>query len=68
MCDKGYFWKQQEVATWSCKSGKYTGRITCSSVVICDEIIDAVAKSYGDATKRLQQKLLQQKLFQQNAL
>ena len=39
ICEKDYTWNP---ATFSCKNGKYLASIIDSSVITCDEIIDAV--------------------------
>ena len=48
MCKKVYIWNPD---TSSCENGKYVGSITNDSVNMCDEIINAVAESYGETTK-----------------
>ena len=39
--------------TCSCENGKYLASIIDDSVIICDEIIDAVANSYDEETKKV---------------
>ena len=46
--EKDYIWN---LATCSCKNGKYLTSIIDDSVITCDEIIEAVAKSYYKTTK-----------------
>ena len=41
----------QNPVACTCKNGKYLGSIIDDSVITCDEIIDAVAKSYVKVTK-----------------
>ena len=49
MCAKKvYIWNPD---TSSCENVKYVGSITNDSVNMCDEIINAVAESYGETTK-----------------
>ena len=45
---KYYIWN---LATCSCENGKYLASIIDNSVIMCDEIIHAVAKSYNEKTK-----------------
>ena len=45
---ESYFWNP---AACSCKNGKYLASIIDDSVITCDEIIDAEAKSYDEETK-----------------
>ena len=46
--EKDYIWNP---ATCSCKNGKYLASIIAKSVITCDEIIDAEAKTYDEETK-----------------
>ena len=48
MCEKDYIWNH---ATRSCEKGKYLGNIIDDLVIKCDEIIDAVPKSYHEEAK-----------------
>ena len=48
MCEKDYIWNH---ATYSCEKGECSGNIIDDLVIKCDEIIDAVAKSYHEETK-----------------
>ena len=48
ICEKVYIWNP---ATCSCENGKYLASTVDNSVTTCDEIIDAVAKSYNKETK-----------------
>ena len=43
VCEKNYIWNP---ATSSCENGKYLGRITNDSAVMCDEVIE----SYDEET------------------
>ena len=45
---KDYIWN---LTTCSCENGKYLASIIDNSVIMCDEIIRAVAKSYNEKTK-----------------
>ena len=42
MCKKDYIWNPY---TWRCKNSKYLTSIIDDSVITCDDIIDAEAKS-----------------------
>ena len=42
MCKKDYIWNPY---TWRCKNSKYLRSIIDDSVITCDDIIDAEAKS-----------------------
>ena len=44
---KGHIWNP---ATCSCKNGKYLASIIDDSVITCDEVINAEAKSYDEET------------------
>ena len=44
-------WKRLYPATCSCENGKYLLSIMDDSAIMCDEIIDAKAKSYDLETK-----------------
>ena len=49
-----YIWKKNyswNPATFSCENGKYLASITDSSVITCDEIIEAEATSYDKKAK-----------------
>ena len=48
VCEKDYIWNP---ATCSCEDGKYLLSIMDDSAIMCDEIIDAKAKSYDLETK-----------------
>ena len=48
ICEKVYIWNP---ATCSCENGKYLASTVDNSVITCDEIIDAVVKSYNKETK-----------------
>ena len=50
ICEKDYIWNH---ATCSCKNGKYLENILDNSVITCDEIIDAEAKSYHEEAKTI---------------
>ena len=60
VCQKGYNWNP---ATCNCKNGRYAGSTIDDSAIMCDKIIDAVAKLYRYATKILPQKPFQHKPF-----
>ena len=47
-CEKDYIWNP---ATCSSENFKYLASIIDNSVITCDEIIDAEAKSYDEETK-----------------
>ena len=47
-CEKDYIWNP---AKCSCKNGKYLANIIEDSVIKCNEIKDAEAKSYNEETK-----------------
>ena len=49
-CEKDYIWNPD---TCSCKNGKYLASIIDNSVIRCDEIIDAEAKSCEEETKTI---------------
>ena len=46
-------------AKCSCKNGIYSASIIDDSVIMCDEIIDAVVKLYDETTKTVPTKILQ---------
>ena len=48
ICEKDYIWNP---VTCSCKIGKYLANIMDVSVITCDDIIDAEAKSFKQETK-----------------
>ena len=48
VCEKNYIWN---LATCSCKNGKYLASITDDLIITCDEIEDTVTKSYNEATR-----------------
>ena len=48
--EKDYIWNPP---TCSCKNGKYLASITDNSVIMCDEIINAEAKSNNKETKTI---------------
>ena len=48
ICEKVYIWNP---ATCSCENGKYLASTVDNSLTTCNEIIDAVAKSYNKETK-----------------
>ena len=48
VCKYGYIWN---LDMCSCENGKYLESIIGDSVIMCDEIIDALAKSYDDTAK-----------------
>ena len=50
-------------ATWSCNSGKYLPSIADDSVITCDEIIEAEAKSYDKKQVSMKKYNLQDKKF-----
>ena len=48
MCKKRHVWEKDYIwnpSICSCESGKYLASIIANSIIICDEIIDAEAKS-----------------------
>ena len=48
LCKKDYIWNP---GACSCENGKYLASIIDDSAIVCDESIDAVAKSYNKETK-----------------
>ena len=48
MCKKDYIWNP---VTCSCDNGNYLASIIDGPRITCDEVIDAVAKSYNEETK-----------------
>ena len=50
VCEKYYIWNP---ATCSCKNGKYSASIMDDSEVMCDEFINAEAKSNSEETKTI---------------
>ena len=50
VCEKDYIWNP---STCSCENGKYLASIMDDSVITCDEIIDAEAKSNDQETKTI---------------
>ena len=48
MCEKNYIWNP---TTCICKNEQYLASIIGDSVITCDEIIDAKAKSNNEKTK-----------------
>ena len=50
ICEKDYIWNP---AVCNCKNSKYLASIMDESVITCDEIIDAEAKSYSKETKTI---------------
>ena len=47
MCEEDYIWNPSACA---CEVDEYLKIIIGDSVVICDEVLDAVAKSYSKST------------------
>ena len=47
MCEEDYIWNPRACA---CEADEYLKIIIGDSVVICDEVLDAVAKSYSKST------------------
>ena len=50
VCEKDYIWN---LSTCSCENGKYLASIMDDSAIMCDEIIDAEAKSNDEETKTI---------------
>ena len=50
VCEKDYIWN---LSTCSCENGKYLASIMDDSAIMCDEIIDAEAKSNDEETKTM---------------
>ena len=50
ICEKDYIWNP---AIWSYENDKYLANIMYDSVITCDKIIDAGAKSYDEETKTI---------------
>ena len=48
MCKKDYIWNP---VTCSCNNGKYLASIIDGPRITCDEVIEAVARSYNEETK-----------------
>ena len=48
ICENDYIWN---LATCSCRNGKYLSSIIDNLVITYDEIIDAEAKTYDEETK-----------------
>ena len=54
ICEKDYIWNP---ATCNCKNGKYLASIIDNSVITCDKIIGAEAKSHDEKTKTVTTRL-----------
>ena len=50
ICEKDYIWNP---AIWSYENDKYLANIVYDSVITCDKIIDAGAKSYDEERKTI---------------
>ena len=50
ICEKDYIWNP---ATCSCENGKCLVNIMDDSVIKCDEVTDAEAKSYNEETRTI---------------
>ena len=61
--EKDYTWNP---ATSSCKNEKYLASIIDDSVITCDELIDANAKSYKEETKTIPRNFNEKKTCLQN--
>ena len=55
ICEKDYIWNP---VTCNCKNGKYLASIIDNSVITCDEIINAEAKSYNEKTKTIPRNII----------
>ena len=50
ICEKDYIWNP---ATCSCENGKYLASIMDDPAIICDEVVDAEAKSNDEKQKQI---------------